>query len=204
MTKIAIPVILGIATGLATPALAGGSSEDEAFQKQVFGRPLATKNLHACFSRVYDAGHLAQHLQQNVRAMLLLATGDTSDANAPTYRLGLGVTFRKSETHFESAGSCGSIHDTNELGTGAKAVHCGVDCGGGAIDVALRDASSVRVSIPEGARIWRAGADDYEPGNERRRFGSDDKIFRLDKTALVNCLRLADDDKEKAALRRGQ
>jgi hypothetical protein len=207
MSKFAILAILIAAlggAGAATCARAGGSGEDEAFQKQVFGRSLATENRHACFSRIYDGGHLAQHPQQNVRTMLLLVTGEASDVNAPTYRLGLSVTFRKNGTHFESAGSCGSIHDTNEPGAAAKSAHCGVDCDGGAIDVALRDANSVRISIPEGARIWRAGADDDEPGNERRRFGSDDKVFRLDKTALVNCLRLADDAKEKAALRRGQ
>jgi len=190
--------------GVAPGARAGGSSEDEAFQKQVFGHPLATTNLYACFSRAYDAGHLAQHPRQNVRTMLLLVTGDVSEANAPTYRLGLSVTFRKSGAHFESGGSCGSIHATDEAATAPKMAHCGVDCDGGSIDVALRDANSVRVSIPVGARITRAGATDQEPVDESRRFGSDDKVFRLDKTALSNCLRLANDDKEKAALRRGQ
>jgi hypothetical protein len=195
---------LSLIGGVAPGARAGGSSEDEAFQKQVFGRPLATTNLYACFSRAYDAGHLAQHPRQNVRTMLLLVTGDANDATAPTYRLGLSVTFRKSGAHFESGGSCGSIHATDEAGTTPKTAHCGVDCDGGAIDVALRDANSVRVSIPVGARITRAGANDPEPVDESRRFGSDDKVFRLDKTALINCLRLANDDKEKAALRRGR
>jgi len=58
----------------------------------------------------------------------------------------------------------------------------------------------VLVSIPEGARIWRAGSDD--DSDHRKRFGADDKLFRLDRTALTQCLSLADDDKEKAAMRR--
>jgi hypothetical protein len=80
--------------------------------------------------------------------------------------------------------------------------HCGVDCDGGSIDVAIKDAKSVLVSIPNGARIWRAGSNDDK--DEAKRFGADDKVFRLDKVTLNECLRLADDSKEKAAMRRGQ
>ena len=78
-----------------------------------------------------------------------------------------------------------------------------MDCDGGSIDVAIKDAKSVLVSIPAGARLWRAGSDD-DSGNARKRFGADDKLFRLDKVALTQCLSLASDDKVKAALRRGQ
>jgi hypothetical protein len=81
-------------------------------------------------------------------------------------------------------------------------VHCGVDCDGGSIDVAIKDTKSVLVSIPTGARIWRAGSDN--DSDQAKRFGTDDKVFRLDKAALTECLRLADDSKEKAAMRRGQ
>ena len=84
----------------------------------------------------------------------------------------------------------------------AGVAHCGVDCDGGSIDVAIKDAKSVLVSIPNGARIWRAGSDDDR--DRVKRFGADDKVFRLDKMALSECLRLADDGKEKASLRRGQ
>jgi hypothetical protein len=169
----------------------------EAFQQRLFGRPLGDKPIHVCFSRVYDVGHLAQHRQQNVRTMLLLVKGNLED-NAPSYALRMGVTFRRSGTHFESAGDCGAIHDADAGGSGVA--HCGVDCDGGQIDVAIKDAKSVLVSIPEGARIWRAGSDD--DSDQRKRFGADDKVFRLDRTALTQCLSLADDGKEKAAMRR--
>jgi hypothetical protein len=120
------------------------------------------------------------------------------------YGVRMGVTFRKSGTHFESAGDCSSIHDRTEAGDKAGVAHCGVDCDGGSIDVAIKDAKSVLVSIPDGARIWRAGSNGDDSGNARQRFGADDKVFRLDKVALTQCLRLADDNKEKAMLRRGQ
>jgi hypothetical protein len=204
MKRTACLAALTVAFGLAgahVVARAGESNEDEAFQKQLFGRAFEGKSIHACFSRVYDAGHLAQHRQQNVRTMLLLVRAN-ADSNQPSYALRLGVIFRKNGTHFESAGECGSIHDTTDVGGAAAVAHCGVDCDGGSIEVAIKDAKSVLVSIPEGARIWRAGSND--DSDQRKRFGSDDKVFRLDKTALTDCLRLADDSAEKAAMHRGQ
>jgi hypothetical protein len=58
--------------------------EDEAFQQRLFGRALDGGQIHACFSRVYDAAHLAQHPRQNVRTMLLLvkASRDMSCGSA--------------------------------------------------------------------------------------------------------------------------
>jgi hypothetical protein len=185
-------------------ARAAGSQEDEAFQNRLFGRTIDAKQIHACFSRVYDAGHLAQHPKQNVRTMLLLVSGNAESDEAPSYELRIGVTFRKSGTHFESAGNCGALHDGSEAGQSGGVAHCGVDCDGGSIDVAIKDAKSVLVSIPDGARIWRAGSNGDDSGHARQRFGADDKVFRLDKVALTQCLRLADDNKEKAMLRRGQ
>jgi hypothetical protein len=177
------------------------SKEDAAFQQRLFGRTLSGTQTHACFSRVYDPAHLAQHPHQNVRTMLLLVRAN-AESDQPKYELRLGVTFRTSGTHFESAGNCSSIHDADDAKGSAGAAHCGVDCDGGSIDVAIKDAKSVAVSIPAGARIWRAGS--VNGDDERKRFGSDDKSFRLDKVALTECLHLADDSKEKAAMRRGQ
>jgi hypothetical protein len=203
MNRIACLAALTVASGLAgaLAAHAEESKEDAAFQQRLFGRALEDKAIHACFVRVYDAGHLAQHPQQNVRTMLLLVKAN-ADSDQPKYALSLGVTFRRNGTHFESAGDCGSIHDTADAGGTAAVAHCGVDCDGGSIDVAIKDAKSVLVSIPTGARIWRANSDN--DSDQIRRFGSDDKVFRLDKTALTDCLRLADDSAEKAAMRHGQ
>ena len=133
--------------------------------------------------------------------MLLLVKAE-SDNDQPRYALRLGVTFRKSGAQFDSAGNCGSIHDTSDVGGSAAVAHCGVDCDGGSIDVAIKDQKSVLVSIPYGARIWRAGS--VNDNDKAKRFGADDKAFRLDKAALTECLRLADDSKEKASMRRGQ
>jgi hypothetical protein len=187
MNRIARLAALTVAVGLAGAHFtvhAEESKEDEAFQKRLFGRAVEGKPFHACFTRVYDAGHLAQHPQQNVRTMLLMVRADTDPSR---YAVRLGVIFRKSGTPFESAGDCGAIHDVDSGGAAASgaatAAHCGVDCDGGSIDVAIKDAKSVLVSIPAGARIWRANSDN--DSDQRKRFGSDDKVFRLDKTALT-------------------
>ena len=119
----------------------------------------------------------------------------------PIYGLALGVTFRKDSKSFQTFGSCDSFHEAD--GSSGKGVHCGVDCDGGTLDVTLRDAKSVRVAIPQGVRLWEPGTEDDEPGDsEIRRFGADDKLFRLDRAALKECVSLAGDD--AAALRRGE
>jgi hypothetical protein len=207
MNRTALLAALAVGFALAggdSTARAAGSKQNEAFQNRLFGHPIDAKQIHACFSRVYDDGHLAQHPRQNVRTMLLLVGGKAESGEEPRYELRIGVTFRRSGTKFESAGSCGSIHDDSEAGQSANAVHCGVDCDGGSIDVAIKDAKSVLISIPDGARIWRAGSNGEDEGYSHQRFGADDKVFRLDKVTLIQCLRLADDSKEKAMLRRGQ
>src|ERR1700676_2303405 len=94
--------------GVNFAAHAAGSAADEAFQKRLFGHALDANPSHACFSRAYDSGHLAQHPKQNVRTMLLLVTGKAESGDDPSYQLGINVTFRKSGTHFESAGGCGA------------------------------------------------------------------------------------------------
>src|ERR1700719_1804152 len=135
MNRSALLAALTVAiAGANFTAHAGGSKEDEAFQKRLFGRTLDAKPIHACFSRVYDAGHLAQHPRQNVRTMLLFVTGNSDGGNGPNYGLSMGVTFRRSGAQFESAGNCGSIHDTTDVGGSAEVAHCGVDCDGGSID----------------------------------------------------------------------
>jgi hypothetical protein len=195
--------LAAILAGASLPAQAASTAQNEAFQKQVFGRAIVKDRIHACFKRVYDAPHLASHPQQNVRTMTLLVTGTADDPTSPTYSLGLEVTFRKSGARFATGGSCGSIGDGSPDGGKTNAVHCGVDCDGGSIDVTLKNDKSVLVAIPEGARISKVGDTSDEDKDESRRFGSDDELFRLDRAKLSDCLPLVDGD-EKAELRKGQ
>ncbi|MGN8119546.1 hypothetical protein [Labrys sp. 22185] len=203
MRVLLAPVALVLMAGAASPALAAGLMPDEVFQRQVFGRVIGKDRIHACYRRAYDAAHLGSHPQQNVRTMTLLVTGSAEEGGDPGYTLGLGVTFRKAGTHFETFGGCGAIGSATSPTAKANVAHCSVDCDGGAIDVRLKNDKSVLVAIPDGARIWKAGSDS-EDSDERKRFGADDKLFRLDRTALTDCLSLVGDEDEKAMLRRGQ
>jgi len=202
------PVIL-ISAGLAllaAPLPAQGAGDDGAFQARIFGHGLGKAKGYACFKRIYTADHLKSHPQQNVRTMLLLVTGAGAvEAETETrYTAGIGVTFRKVGARFETYGDCPSLKVAAQLGEGDKdALACSIDCDGGHIGVRLKDGKTVLVSIPDGARITEAGKDDEEGSDARKRFGADDKLFRLDRTGLADCLPLAGEDDDKAALKRG-
>lgn len=197
MSRLAI-ALATIAILSAPLALAAESPEDAAFAKQVIGRAPGKAPAAACFIRVYDDAHLAGHPRQNVRAMRMLVSTSLDDDSGRQYELRLGVTFRNSRVRFETQGNCGSIHGEGNSAGRKGVVHCGVDCDGGAIDVGVRDANSMRVSIPDGARLWRAGTDAETGG--RRNFGSDDKLFRLDRAPIGECLSLAGNASERKRL----
>ena len=194
----AAAVLVGL-SGTGTHA-ASPRPEDAAFQQRLFGRVLAKSPLHACFGRAYDAGHLAGHPGQKVRTMRLLVTGrDGGVDSGPTYDLAVGVTFRRNGTHFAASGFCGSIHDQMSPGEGGAVAHCGIACDGGTINVSLKDKGSVLVAIPNGASTSSPQGEADGP-----RFGIDDKLFRLDKASLKECLSLAPDSDVKRAMRRGE
>ena len=154
----------------------------------------------ACFNRVYDPAHLASHPQQNVKSMTLLAVVDP--VNPDEVQLRFGVMFRSRKGMLETNGGCGIVKDENGAPTSATSAHCNVDCDGGAIDVTLKTDGDVLVGIPAGARLWKPGADNPDD-NVHGAFGADDKIFRLDRAALDQCLPLAADKNEKARLKSG-
>ena len=80
----------------------------------------------------------------------------------------------------------------------------GSSSSGGGTQVAWHTGMTIgsSVTIPAGVRIWRAGS--INDSDKSKRFGADDKVFRLDRTALTDCLHFADDAQEKALLRRGR
>ena len=163
--------------------------------------PSKTAESFACFNRIYDPAHLASHPQQNVKTMTLLAVVDP--ANPDEVQLRFGVAFRSRKGMLETNGGCAVVNDENGKPTSATSAHCGVDCDGGAIDVTLKGDGNVLVGIPAGARLWKPGSDNPDD-NVHGAFGSDDKLFRLDRAALDQCLPLAADKNEKARLKSGR
>ena len=158
----------------------------------LFGKDPGVGKVYACYVRHYDAAHLAAHPKQNVRDMLLFVNSYVDDESGRQYSLGMGVKFRKSDTQFQVEGGCGASAD------GSHALNCGIDCDGGRIDVSVKDANAILVSIPDGARTWDPESGD-EPSADGH-FGDDDKLFRLDRTSLADCVPIIADDDIKAEI----
>jgi hypothetical protein len=200
-----IPALLGLLAAFflsgwaAGAALADPAQNSDDFVKRLMGGTPGKGKTFACFNRVYDEPHLASHPRQNVRAMSLLVVVDAE--NPDSYNLRIGVNFRNRKHFFETSGDCGNPHTEGAAG-GAYTAHCGVACDGGAIDVALKDNGSVLLTIPDGARVWRPGAEDNDTVHGA--FGEDDKLFRVDRVDLAQCAALGTDKGERAALTRGK
>jgi hypothetical protein len=183
----------------AAALLAAGQAEAAGFIASFMGaEPSKSVDTFACFNRVYDPAHLAQHPQQNVKTMTLLALVDP--ANSDEVQLRFGVAFRSRRGMLETNGGCAVV--SGDATASVTTAHCNVDCDGGAIDVTLKTDGAVLVGIPAGARLWKPGADNSDD-NVHGAFGPDDKLFRLERAALGECLPLAVDKDERARLTRG-
>jgi hypothetical protein len=172
-------------TLLSLPALAASDSD-----LAIFGKVPGKDKIFACFTRQYDAAHLAGHPKQNVTEMTLLAQTYQNDSERE-YELEIGVRFRHQTKLFQLSGVCDRTAD------GKAALSCGFDCDGGHIDMRVKDGQSILVAIPDGARTWDPTAAEPPPD---AKFGTDDKVFRLDRTSLRDCLPEALDDDVKAAI----
>jgi hypothetical protein len=175
--------------------MAGEAAEAGAFVQKFLGRPLAAGVNYACFARVYDAAHLAQHPRQNVRDMELLATIDAKD---PTYySLQLGLHFRKGKQFRTTGADCRAVGE----GENATTVQCSAACEGGTVDIKLKDDGSVWLTFPNNGGIWSPN----EPGDpvvKPTGLGKDDTLFRLDRAPGAQCVPLIDDKEAAAALAR--
>ena len=191
-----LAVSLCFAALLTPPALAASDTD-----LTLFGKDPGKDKAFACYTRVYDATHLKAHPKQTVTRMSLLVDSYTDDSYEPGaryYTLSIGVNFRKVDKPFDVSGSCSGATDTGGL------LHCGVDCDGGQIDVRLKDANSILVDIPDGARVWDPSApldaDPDEGVTPEAQFGVDDKTFLLARAALKQCVDLVSDDDKQLLL----
>ena len=200
--------VLAAATGFAGDPAVADDSPDVAFAKRLFAGSAPHPKGYACFVRRYDAAHMAQHPLQKVTVMKLLITAETvPDDKVLEYSFRLGVNFRDRPGDFDSSGDCGHAAVTKvpdnaetEMPAGVD-ISCGVDCDGGGVTVSLanNDASLIVKPIDR-IRIWK-GKNPDESAATALNAGSDDKVFRLDRTKLDECTPLVADRKELAAMR---
>jgi hypothetical protein len=184
-----IQTLSSAAALLAASCLSAAAVSDS--ELALFGKDPGKDKAFACYVRRYDAAHLKSHPKQNVADMMLFVNSFVDSDTGRQYTLGIGVHFRKKATLFQLAGGCSAASD------GKNALNCGIDCDGGRIDVRVKDADSILVSIPDGAQTWDAGDPDPPPN---ARFGLDDKLFRLDRTKPQDCFPMIDDDDLKAEI----
>lgn len=178
---------------LALPAAAvGGPSSDVV---RIFGRDPGANAAHACFVRRYTHAHLAAHPQQNVAAMLAYVS--KQEGSDPYYGINLQVSFRQLNKPFQVSGSCGENAETGTLG-------CGVECDGGSLGVRVKNAQSILVDIPDSVRLFDPSAsDEFADLPHGARFGADDKLFRLDRAPLSDCLPVIYDESVKTRVLSG-
>lgn len=191
------PAVLLATILLAAPALAAmsqnvppsaskplqppGGGEEVEFERPPELRALFPEkaNTPACYSRTYDAKHLAAHPDQKVTAMelrLVLRTIGSADDSAQGHLFQMRVKTRGSKETMTGIGPC--------MVEGGK-VFCGIECDGGGVFVKKREDGALLVSFDDmwGIRL----ADDCGEGEEEDSAsltpGKDDKAFRLDLVA---------------------
>lgn len=173
-------------------------AEAETFNARMYAGPPGSK-AYACFVRRYDAAHLARHPKQKVASMKLLVSGETYEADMQLHNsFRIGFQYRHRSGDFDSSGSC---HHTVLTKDGSEVrLGCGVDCEGGGLGIALsKDDESAIVRL-ESIRVWLHNKA-IEADDRALVAGSDDGIFRLERTDNSECAALAYDRKELAVLR---
>lgn len=197
-----------IAAGLALSAPASAQDANSVsvadrseFNKRVYLTDPGKVNAYACFTRTYDADHLARLPDQKVRTMTLLVKSDWSDEERRVrHSFHLGLSYKGKRSAFESAGDCN--HVKFEEANGEIRLGCSIECDGGGLGIAMgRTDDAVRVSV-ERVRIWPTGKVGDEDKATEHAAGKDDGLFRLERTALEDCASLIDDKKELAAMRK--
>jgi hypothetical protein len=167
---------------------------------KVFIKPPGKKT-HACFTRIYDANHLAHHPKQKVADMQLLMTAEIRDGDtAMCYSFPLGVSYRHRSGDFDSSGTSEQAFTlllAEDAGHDIR-LTCPVDCEGGGIEVALsRDDKSTIV------RLRRITARQRNKPNDQAAnvLVAGARIFLLDRAAPKQCVGPVADRKELAAIR---
>jgi hypothetical protein len=147
----------------------------------------------ACYVRSYDAAHLRAHPHQRIIAMSFLLSVGTYDpkpekAERPEdrfyYMFSMSVTRRDDKRLLRTSGDC-LVNDE---------ISCVVDCdGGGLLLDKMPPAGSMIVRLKDdGIRMFH-DCDDEQ--GVLVQSGTDDKVFRLDKTANDACQMLEEQEK---------
>ncbi|MGJ4953456.1 hypothetical protein [Bradyrhizobium sp. HKCCYLS20291] len=198
----ALFILATIGLAVAAPARADdvvSKAQARAFDQRVFTKAPGQKS-YACFTRHYDADHLMRHPKQKVSAMQLLVTAEIPHGEREiSYSFRLGVNYRDRPGDFDSSGSC--EHARAENAGHAVRYSCPVDCEGGGIEIAMaKEDISAIVSLTR-ITVWQRNNRPDDEAGDALVAGTDDKIFRVDRSDVADCAGLVTDRKELAAIR---
>ncbi len=178
-----------------TSSVPASAAEPSEFITHLMGRVPGQGKTFACFSHVYDDAHLGAHPQQNVRSMRVLIVAYSALQYA--YQLRMGFEFRGRPETLTTVAECGpSVSEANSARGSAV---CAGPVGGRSMSLSLEGEHSVLMTLPDGAHLWKPGPP--RPNDTvNDAFGPNDKLFRLDRTALPLCDDQAIGAEEKAFL----
>ena len=160
---------------------------------KILGRNPGDAAAYACFTRHYTKKHLATHPDQNVTDMRLFV--NRAEGDDVSYTLDMQVDFREQKKPLVLSNYCEPDSDPK------GAITCPMDCEGGRIDIRVKNQSAILVEIPLGARVYDPPKEDGVP--LRGKFGDDDKLFRLDRAALTDCLPAIKDEALRGKVAKG-
>jgi hypothetical protein len=185
-------MILGLSS---MPSMAAEKSTN-AFLARLMGQLYREGETFACFSRQYDDADLAKHPRQNVVFAKLLvsahfsASAMDSERGSYNYQLGMAFRFRGRSELLTTVAECGDGKRRDSLRDGA--VCAGPKADGHSHLLLARD-GSLLLAFPDGADLWAPGPIDQRHDVVKNPFGSDDRVFRLDRADLSQCEDLAFD-----------
>jgi hypothetical protein len=182
-----LKVTLAAAIAAVSLAFPAAATEDEF--SHFFRHLFEDANGYACFSRAYDQAHLDAHPRQNVTSVLMLA--DDVHRGEPIL-LRLRFAFRIPKVDLETTGVC-------EGQPGGNGLKCYVIDMGGELDVGVEANGPALLSMPKPVRLWKPGQGP-EDAEARAPFGTDDKLFRLERWSDETCAALARDAQERARM----
>jgi hypothetical protein len=137
----------------------------------------------ACFSRVYDSGHLASHKDQRVTQigfrLAFVAERNDDGSIYESYRYQLTARLHGQAKAATASGECGEFDGRS---------FCGVECDGGGVYVVPRPDGSLLVEFGDSRGIrMTAGCGDDEDDFVMLEPGKDDKAFRLSRVPDDQC-----------------
>ncbi|WP_421726431.1 hypothetical protein [Bauldia sp.] len=125
-----------------------------------------------CYTRTYDAAHLAAHPQQRVTSFYVVDSGPGNAASVQDFVVSFGFTVKDSGDVYASAASCQAV---------PQGVQCWVDGDGGTFTLE-GNGGGLRVRV--GDHLTVEGATSFSPDLGQ---GGDDKVILLYPDQALAC-----------------